>query len=86
MPTNQPHMIIDGRLPEGYVVVCSSSGDGHSFVVRRLGPSVECPRCGCTEISTTLAAEFVVKQSLARQRSLRSGLGGASSHGRRAIS
>lgn len=47
-------MILDGRLPQGYVVVCASSGDSHSFLVRRLGPSVECPECGRTALSADL--------------------------------
>ena len=55
-------MIIDGRLPEGYVVVCASDRDSHSFLVRHLGPSVECPKCGCTAISTDLATAFLFKQ------------------------
>jgi len=56
-------MIIDGRLPEGYVIVCASDRGSHSFLVRYLGPSVECPKCGCTAISTALATEFLAKQA-----------------------
>ena len=56
-------MVIDGRLPEGYVILCHSGRESHSFLVKRLGPSVECPRCGCTEISTALATEFLAKQA-----------------------
>lgn len=51
-------MEIDGKLPQGYVVIC---GDGHparSFLVRRLGLSVECPECGGTALSTELAGTY----------------------------
>jgi hypothetical protein len=55
-------MVIDGRIPEGYVVVCNSRRDSHSFVVKQLGPSVECPKCGFTAMSTGLAIEFLAKR------------------------
>jgi hypothetical protein len=55
-------MVIDGRLPEGYVIVCYSRRGSHSFLVKQLGPSVECPKCGSTAISTGLATEFLAKQ------------------------
>jgi hypothetical protein len=55
-------MIIDGKLPQGYVVVCSSGQHSHSFLVRRLGPSVECPKCGRTALSADLATEFVTSR------------------------
>jgi hypothetical protein len=51
-------MILDGRLPQGYVVVCTNSGDSHSFLVRRLGPSVECPECGRTALSPDLLQAY----------------------------
>ena len=35
-------MIIDARLAEGYVVICSSHHDSHSFLVKQLGPNVIC--------------------------------------------
>ena len=56
-------MVIDGRLPEGYVIVCHARVESHSFLVKQLGPSVECPKCGCTAISTALATEFLAKQA-----------------------
>ena len=56
-------MVIDGQIPEGYVVVCSSHRDSHSFVVKHLGPSVECPKCGCTAMSAMLATDFLAKQT-----------------------
>jgi hypothetical protein len=37
-----------GRLPEGYVILCSQNGDEYSFLVKSLGISVECPHCGAT--------------------------------------
>lgn len=51
-------MYLDGRLPEGYVVLCSPEGDSHSFLVRRLGLSVECPECGRTALSAELVGDF----------------------------
>ena len=53
-------MYIDGKVPEGYVVICTPSGRGpeHSFLCRRLGPSVECPMCGQTALSVDLFADF----------------------------
>ena len=51
-------MIIDGRLPQGYVVICSNGHPARSFLVKRLGPSVECPACGCTALSPELATTF----------------------------
>jgi hypothetical protein len=56
-------MILDGRLPQGYVVVCSSADDSHSFLVRRLGPSVECPECGRTALSTELLQAYYERDS-----------------------
>ena len=52
-------MFIDGKLPQGDVVICSHDHPTHSFLVRRLGLSVECPGCGCTALSTDLAAAFL---------------------------
>ena len=52
-------MIIDGRLPQGYVVICNAENHSHSFLVKQLGPSVECPKCGRTALSTELATAFV---------------------------
>ena len=59
-------MVIDGRLPEGYVIVCDFQRESHSFLVKQLGLSVECPKCGHTEISTLLATAFSEKQKLNR--------------------
>jgi hypothetical protein len=54
-------MVVDGRLPEGYVVVCTHGGEHHSFLVRRLGPSVECPACGRTALSAALIEAFYAR-------------------------
>jgi hypothetical protein len=55
-------MIIDGRLPQGYVVICNHDHHSHSFLVKQLGPSVECPKCGRTALSTELATAFVANR------------------------
>ena len=47
-------MYLDDRLPEGYVVVCADAGAEHSFMLRRLGPSIECPTCGRTALPAGL--------------------------------
>ena len=52
-------MIIDDKIPEGYVILCNHKAEEHVFIVRRLGPAVECPRCGSTALSGDLATEFV---------------------------
>ena len=59
-------MTIDGRLPEGFVIVCEFHPSGHSFLVSQLGLTVECPKCGHTAISTLLATEFLAKQTADR--------------------
>jgi hypothetical protein len=56
-------MYLDGKLPEGYVAICAPSGEAHSFIVRRLGPSVECPQCGRTALSANLIAAYYERMS-----------------------
>jgi hypothetical protein len=58
-------MYIDGKLPEGYVVICAPTGGGpeHSFLRRRVGLSVECPICGKIALSVELVAEFYRRSS-----------------------
>jgi hypothetical protein len=51
-------MYIDARLPGGHVVVCSGTGADHSFLVRRLGLSIECPICGSIALSGDLIASY----------------------------
>jgi hypothetical protein len=46
------------RLSLGNVMLCTGNGDVHSFLVRRLGLSVECPTCGQVALSVDLLAEF----------------------------
>lgn len=52
-------MLIDAKITEGYVILCNEKSDEHVFIVRNLGPSVECPRCGSTALSGDLATDFV---------------------------
>lgn len=52
-------MLIESRLSEGHRIRCAH---GHVFMVRVLGPSVECPKCGETALSTDLATEFFIGQ------------------------
>jgi hypothetical protein len=51
-------MSIEGKLPQGYVILCSGSGGEYCFLQRNLGLSIECPHCGTTAESTALAMEF----------------------------
>ena len=52
-------MHIESRLSKGHKIRCAH---GHVFVVRTLGPSVECPKCGETALSTDLATAFLLGQ------------------------
>jgi len=64
-------MHLDGKIPAGYVALCATNGETHSFVVRRLGPSVECPQCGHTALSANLIAAYyerLADQVIARNR------------------
>jgi hypothetical protein len=56
-------MYLDGKLPEGYVVICAPSYEPHSFLVRRLGVSVECPQCGQTALSADLIVAYYLRLS-----------------------
>jgi hypothetical protein len=56
-------IIIDDKLPEGYVILCKAKDEDHTFLVRRLGPSVLCPRCGSAALSTDLAHEFWLRKN-----------------------
>jgi len=49
---------LDERLSEGFVIVCSGSTGEHSFVLRGLGPSIECPLCGRTALSSQLVDAY----------------------------
>ena len=51
--------IVAKRPGGGYVIGCvCNDEDMHEFPVRSLGPSVECPNCGATAISTDLMTEY----------------------------
>src|SRR5262245_55258247 len=52
-PSTSP-IYLDDHLPDGYVFVCSHTGSEYSFILRRLGPSIECPRCDHTALSAEL--------------------------------
>ena len=52
-------MQIDAKIADGYVILCNNKAEDHVFIVRSLGPSVECPKCGCTALSGDLATEYV---------------------------
>ena len=52
---------IEGKLPEGYVVLCGNGHEEHSFIVQNLNVSVECPRCGMTAVSTNLVTEYTLR-------------------------
>jgi hypothetical protein len=49
---------LDERLSEGFIVVCSGGSGEHSFVLRGLGPSIECPLCGRTALSSQLVDAY----------------------------
>jgi hypothetical protein len=51
-------MSIEGKLPEGYVILCSGNGSEYTFLQHHLGLSVECPHCGTTSEGAALAMEF----------------------------
>ncbi len=52
---------IEGKLPEGHVVLCDNDHEEHSFIVQNLNVSVECPRCGTTALSTNLVTEYTLR-------------------------
>ena len=52
-------MQIDAKITEGYVILCHNQDEEHVFIVRSLGPAVECPKCGSTALSGDLATDYV---------------------------
>ena len=54
---------LDGKLPEGCVVICAPNGEPHSFIVRQLGVPVECPQCGRTALAANLIAAYYERVS-----------------------
>jgi hypothetical protein len=59
----QAPMYLDERLSEGFVIVCVGDGGEHSFVLRGLGPSIECPQCGRTALSSQLIDAYYERAS-----------------------
>lgn len=53
-------MRIDRRSDDGIQVRCSA---GHVFRRQVLGPTVECPICGDTGVTTDLMAEYYAPRS-----------------------
>jgi hypothetical protein len=53
-PVKVAPLYLDDRIPGGYVFVCSRRDEEHSFLLRKLGPSIECPNCGRTALSASL--------------------------------
>ena len=60
-PTRSDCMVIDAKLPEGYVILCADGVETHSFLVASLGLAVECPQCGATRLSVDLATAFYLR-------------------------
>ncbi len=56
-------MYIDDLLAEGYVLICDQGHEHHTFLVKVLGPSVQCPRCGQAALSVGLANEFFSRRA-----------------------
>lgn len=54
----QAPMYLDERLSEGFIIVCADGTGEHSFVLRGLGPSIECPQCGRTALSSQLVDAY----------------------------
>jgi len=52
-------MEIDEKIAEGYVILCHNKAEEHVFIVRTLGPAVECPKCGSTALSGDPATDYV---------------------------
>lgn len=51
-------MRLIARLSMGNVMLCVGNGNQHSFLVHRLGLSVECQTCGQIALSVDLLADF----------------------------
>lgn len=52
-----PRLTLAGKVPEGHVILCGRPGDEHTFLIRSLGISVECPHCGAARAGVDLAVE-----------------------------
>lgn len=53
-------MKIDRKVARGYEVHCACN---RAFVAKTLSPSIECPYCGRTALSTDLVAEFYAQSA-----------------------
>ncbi len=51
-------MQIDGKIPEGYVLVCNHAHEEYCFVMERIAISVQCPRCGHAALGNELLTEY----------------------------
>jgi len=60
--------MIEDRSSEGCLIVCASHPGGHRFLVERLCLTIECPKCGCTAISTLVVEEFAARQAFDSRR------------------
>ena len=69
MPKQVP-MYLDERLSEGFVIVCAGGGGEHSFVMRGLGPSIECPQCGRTALASQLIDAYYEQLGRAAESSV----------------
>src|SRR5262245_50706732 len=58
-----------GRSSDGYVIICRSHATWHRFPVRKLGATVECPKCGW-DLSTLLVADFWASAAIAAREGL----------------
>ena len=59
---------LDDRLAEGYVIVCVEGDGEHSFLLPKLGPSIECPKCGRTAFSALLLDAYCERAKPALHR------------------
>lgn len=59
-------MKIDEKLGAEYIIGCECSD---FFIVKHLGPSVECPHCGKTELPSAMLTQW----ALADDRMVRAG-------------
>jgi hypothetical protein len=54
----QRRLTLAGRVPQGHIILCAcDDADEHTFLVKSLGISVECPQCGTTRAGVDLAVE-----------------------------
>jgi hypothetical protein len=50
-------MVIDEKLGNDYIIGCECDD---FFIVKRLGPSVECPHCGKTELPSAMLTKWTL--------------------------